>query len=252
MTNRLSPNRRDLGHALLGLGTLSLGLGIHRVRAAAPDGAGSIMNMIATLQASKTLSFRAEMTFGPSVAKNHLKTLGGRTAVVFQRPDTLFAAFGEGGEEDIQLLISGGQATLFRLSLAAKAVLPLVPANGAAFSVPGFFIPFLGLLSADAAKDLFGEIKSLTPISEGSENQTEPTTLVAALGSSFTGEVWTKVSDGLPNRLSGTWLHSDNHTSASAVVSFSDWSSEPPVEGGLNTNEQVDQATTVDVDALGL
>jgi hypothetical protein len=210
------------------------------------------MNMLAALQASKALSFRAEMSFGASVARDDLKILGTRAKVVFQRPDTLLAVFGESGEEDIQLLVSGGQATVFRLSLAARAVLPLVPANGAAFSVPGFFIPFLGLVSADAEKELFGEIKSLTPIAEDSGNQTEPTTLVAALGSSFTGEVWTNVSNGLPNRLSGTWLHSKNNTSASAVVSFSDWSSEPPVDGGLNAIGFADQAKIVDVEALGL
>ena len=82
MTNRFSPNRRDLCCALVGLGTVALALGTQRARAAAPDGAGSIMNMLAALQASKALSFRAEMSIGASVANDDLKILGTCAKVV--------------------------------------------------------------------------------------------------------------------------------------------------------------------------
>ena len=83
-------------------------------------------------------------------------------------------------------------------------------------------------------------------------NQTEPTTLVAALGSSFAGEVWTNVSIGSSNWWSGTRRHSKNSSSASAVVGFTDWSSEPPFDRGLNANGLADQGKTVNVKALGL
>lgn len=252
MPNRLTLNRRNFSHGLAGLGTVALTGFVQGAQAAAPDGAGSIMNMSAMLQASKSLSFRTDTSFGASVAGDKLKTLGARAKVVFQRPDTLFAVFGEGGEEDVQVLLSGGQATLYRLSLASKAVLKLAPENGAAFSVPGFFIPFLGLLSDDVVKDLFGGIQSVTPIAEGSASQPESTSLVAVMGSSFTGEVWTSVSNGLPTRVSGTWFSAKGDTAASAAVGFTDWSSEPPVEGAFAANGMVDQAKTVNIEALGL
>ena len=100
-------------------------------------------------------------------------------------------------------------------------------------------------------KDLLGKIHSLTPIAECSVNQTEPTTLGAALGSSFAGEAWANVSIGSSNWLSGTWFHSKNNTSASAVVRFTDWSSEPPFDGSSNTNGLVDQEKTVNVEGPG-
>jgi hypothetical protein len=210
------------------------------------------MNMVAALQSSNALSFRASMSFGASVAAHKLKTLGTRTIVAYQRADTIFAVFGGGGEPDVQLLVSNGQATLFRLSLASKAVLKLVPDNGAAFSVPGFFIPFLGLLSANPEKDLFGELKSVTPMAQGTESQSEPTALAAVVGRSFTGEIWTNVSNGLPAQLTGTWFHSKDNTAVSAAVSFADWSSNPQADAGVAANGQVERAMTVDVDALGL
>jgi hypothetical protein len=252
MQSRMTLSRRNFNHALAGLGALALPGSVQGAGAAAPDGAGSIMNMASALQASKSLSFRTDSSFGASVAVDKLKTLGARTTVVFQRPDTLFAVFGEGGEEDVQLLLSGGQVTLFRLSLASKAVLKLEPENGSAFSVPGFFIPFLGLLSDDVTKDLFGAVQSVTPIAQGTADQPEATTLVAVMGSNFTGEVWTNVSNGLPARVNGTWFSSKGNTAASAAVSFTDWSSEPPVEGAFAGKGAVDQAKSVDVDALGL
>lgn len=252
MPNTFSLNRRDVGKVLAGVGAVALAGAVRQAQAAAPDGAGSITNMVAALQASKSLSFRTTSSFGASVARDKLKTLGARAAVVFQRPDTLFAVFGEGGQEDVQLMVSGGQATLYRLSLASKAVLKLAPENGAAFALPGLFIPFLGLLSSDVANDLFGGIQSVTPIGEGAANQPESTTLVAVMGGSFTGEVWTNVSDGLPARVNGTWFSAKGDTAASAAVTFSDWSSEPPTEGAFAGSGAGDQAKTVDLEALGL
>ena len=252
MSHRFSQTRRGFGHGLVGFGSLALALGIQRVRAAAPDGAGSVLNMVAVLQSAKSLSFTVGSSFGTSVAKENLKTLGSRASVVFQRPDTLFVVFGEGGEDDIQLLVTGGQATLFRTSLASKTVLKIAPESGAAFSVPGLFIPFLGLLSDSAETDLFGEIKSLTPIAQGTANQAEPTTLVEVLGSSFTGEVWTSVSSGLPSRVSGTWFSSKGDAAASAAVSFADWSFEPPAEGAFPASSQLEQAKSVNIEELGL
>lgn len=252
MPHRSSLNRRHVGQLMAGLGVAALSGGGQRVRAAAPDGTGSVMNMVAALQASKSLSFRTYTSFGASVARDKLKTLGARSTVVFQRPDTLFAVFGDGGDGDVQLMVSGGQATLYRMSLASKVVLTLAPETGAAFSVPGVFIPFLGLLSDDVTKDLFGGIQSVTPIAEGTAQQSESTTLVAVMGNGFTGEVWTNVSNGLPARVNGTWFGTKGDTAASAAVTFSDWSTEPPVEAAFAGKGAVDQAKTVKLEALGL
>lgn len=251
MSNRLSLDRRDFGRVLVGLGSLVPSLGFCSARAAAPDGAGSIMNMVAALQESEFLSFSVESIFRASLARDNLKTLGVSAKVVFQRADTVFAVFGQGAEDDIQLSISGGQATLYRRSLASKTVLNVVPENGAAFSLPGLFIPFLGVLSKTVARDLFGEIKLLMPIAQGATGQVEPTTLVEVLGSSFMGEVWTSVSSGLPSRMSGTWFNSKGDA-ASASLSFADWSSEPPAEGSFPAIGQVEQAKSVGIEELGL
>ena len=83
-------------------------------------------------------------------------------------------------------------------------------------------------------------------------NLTEPNTLATELGSSFAGEAWTNISIGSSKWLSGTWFHSKNNTSATAVVSFTDWSSEPPFDGSLSTKRLVDQEKIVNVEALGL
>lgn len=252
MFNLNSLSRRDFSRVFAGLGIANIAGCIRPATAAAPDGAGNIMNMIATLQASRSLSFRSDAQFGASVARDGLKTLGARATVVLQRPDTIFAVFGEGGQEDVQLLISGGQATLFRLSLASKVLLKLVPDDGAAFAVPGLFIPFLGLLSGDVERNLFGGIKSMQQIAEGAAGQPEANTLVAVMGGRFTGEIWTNVSDGLPARISGTWFSGTGDTAASASVTLADWSFTPPVEAAFAANGLVDQAKIVDIEALGL
>jgi len=72
-----------------------------------------VQDMLAALQAAKALSFTADSSFGAAVAKDKLKTLGSRASVVFERPDSLFAVFGAGGEPDVQMLISGGEADTF-------------------------------------------------------------------------------------------------------------------------------------------
>ena len=242
--------RRGFSGILAGLAAASV-LRAPAAMAAAPDGAGAVQDMVAALQGAKALSVTTDATFGASVAKDKLKTLGSRSSVVFQRPDSLFIVFGGGGQPDVQMLITAGEATLYRLSLAAKTVLKLAPENGAAFAVPGLFIPVLGLLSENIDKDLFGGVTSVTAIAQGAPDQPEQTTLAAVMGSGFTGEVWVAKSNGLPTRVSGTWFGAKGDVAASAVLNLSGWSSEAPVEGAF-TVKGLPDAKTVELDALGL
>lgn len=250
MTISRALNRRAFGAAAAGLGA-TMFLGAARAQAAAPDGAGAVADMVAALQAARSLSFTAQSSFGASVAQDRLRTLGSRASVVMKRPDSIFAVFGDGGEPDVQLLVSGGEATLFRLSLAAKTVLKLAPENGWAFAVPGLFIPFLGLLGDDAGKDFFGGVNSVTPIAEGAPGQAEQTTLVSVMGGSFTGEVWINRGNGLPARTTGTWFGAKGGVAASAAVNFSEWTSEAP--GGSDAAAAaMAGARSVGLDDLGL
>lgn len=226
-------------------------MGSAKVSAATPDGSGAVADMVAALQAAKSLSFSTQTSFGASVAKDKLSTLGERANVVFQRPDSLFAAFGGGGEPDVQMLISGGVATLFRLSLGAKATVKLAPERGAAFMVPGLFIPFLGLLADDPASAFFGGINSMTAIAQGLPDQPEQTSLAAVMGGRFTGEVWVDKGTGLPARTNGTWFNATGDVAASAAVNFSGWSSEAPIEGAFAVKGLAD-AKSVEVNDLGL
>lgn len=247
--NAVSMSRRSFGGLAAGL--VVAGLQTRAATAAAPDGAGAVADMMAALQASAALSFSTQSTFGASVAKDRLLTLGSRAHVVFQRPDTIFAVFGAGGEPDVQLLIAGRQATLYRLSLAAKTVLPLDPANGAAFAVPGLFLPMLGLLAGDIDAEMFGGIQSVTPIAQAGPDQPEETTLAAVMGKRFTGEVWVDKSSGRPTRVTGTWFGGKGDVAESAVVNLSDWSSEAPVAGAFAV-KGLAEAKSVALGDLGL
>jgi hypothetical protein len=249
MTHTVRIGRRAFG-GLLAAGAAAMFVP-RPTRAAAPDGAGAIKDMLAALQAARALSFTADTNFGASVAKDKLRTLGDRASVVFQRPDSLFAVFGSGGQPDVQLLISGGEATLFRLSLASKTVLQLAPENGAAFMVPGLFIPFLGLLADDPEAAMFGGINSVTAIAQGLPDQAEQTSLAAVMGGKFTGEVWVDKSMGLPSRINGTWFGPRGDLAASAAMGLSGWSSEAPVAGAFAVKGLAD-AKSVELDALGL
>jgi hypothetical protein len=203
------------------------------------------------LQAAKALSFTTETIFGASVAQDKLRTLGARANVVFARGDSLFAAFGSGGEPDVQLLVAGDEATLFRLSLAAKTTLKLAPERGAAFMVPGVFIPFLGLLADDPEAAFFGGVNSITAIAQGLPDQPEQTSLAAVMGGGFTGEIWVDRTTGLPARTNGTWFAAKGDIAASAAVNFSGWSSQAPVEGAFAV-KGLAEAKSVELDALGL
>lgn len=242
--------RRAFGGAMAGLAAAAM-VRPPQARAAAPDGSGAVRDMMAALEAARALSFTVEINPGASVSRDGLKTLGSRASVVFQRPDSVFAVFGGGGQADVQMLVSGGEATLYRLSLASKTVLKLEPARGAAFAVPGLFVPFLGLLSEDVERDFFGGITSLTPLAQGAPDQPETTTLVAAMAGRFTGEVWVDKTSGFPARTTGTWFGAKGDVAASAGVNLTAWSSEAPVAGafaikGLGT------AKSVGLDGLGL
>ena len=250
MSNALKLGRRGFGGMVAGLAAATV-LRAPQALAAAPDGAGAIQDMAAALQAARALSFTTDASFGASVTKDKLKTLGNRSSVVFQRPDSLFIVFGGDGGPDVQMLIAGGEATLYRLSLGAKTVLKLVPENGAAFAVPGLFIPALGLLSDNVDTDFFGGVTSVTPIAQGAPDQPEQTTLAAVMGAGFTGEVWVARSNGLPSRVSGTWFGAKGDVAASAVLNLSGWSSEAPVEGAFAV-KGLPEAKSVEIDALGL
>lgn len=251
MKNSLAVDRRAFGGLLAGLGAAALAGSGPAARAAAPDGAGAVTDMVAALQAARALSFTAQSSFGASVAADRLRTLGTRASVVFKRSGGLFAAFGGGGEPDVRMLIAGDEVTLYSLSLAAKTVLKLAPENGWAFAVPGVFVPFLGLLGDDPGKDFFGGITTMTPIAQGEAGQAEQSTLVSVMGGSFTGEVWVDRSNGLPARTTGTWFAAKGGMAASAAVDFSGWTSEDPADGAF-TVEGLDQAKPVGLDDLGL
>lgn len=242
--------RRAFGGLLAAAGATAL-LQRSAARAAAPDGAGAVQDMVAALQAARSLSFTAESSFGASVAKDKLKTLGDRASVVFERPDKMFMVFGAGGQPDVQLLISGGEATLFRMSLAAKTVLKLSQDNGSAFMVPGLFIPFLGLLTDNPDMGFFGGINSVTAIAQGLPDQPQQTSLVAVMGNRFTGEVWVDKTTSLPTRTNGTWFGTAGDVAASAAVTFTGWSSVTPAEAAFSADGLAD-AKNVDIDGLGL
>ena len=242
--------RRGFGRALAGIAAITV-LGKAGAQAAAPDGAGAVTDMLAGLQAAKALSFTAQSSFGASVNKDALKTLGNRASVVFARPDSLFIVFGGDGAPDVQMLISGGEATLYRLSLAAKTVLKLAPENGAAFMVPGVFVPFLGLLADNPEQAFFGGINGVTAIAQGLPDQPEKTSLAAVMGSGFTGEVWVERSTSLPARINGTWFGTKGDVAASAAVTFSEWSSAAPVAEAFTVKGLAD-AKSVALDELGL
>lgn len=250
MRHSTTTRRRTLGLMMIGLGAGTL-MRAPSAMAAAPDGAGAVTDMAAALQSATALSFKANSSFGASVASEKLKTLGSQASVVFQRPDSLFAVFGAGGEPDVQMLISGGEATLFRLSLASKATVKLAPENGAAFAVPGLFIPFLGLLADDPETGFFGGINSVTPIAQAAPDQPQETTLAAVMGGSFTGEVWVDKGTSLPTRTTGTWFGANTGVAASAAVNYIGWSSAAPAEGAFAV-KGLAEAKSVELDALGL
>jgi len=250
MGDIMRPGRRAFGGMLAGLVTAAVLPG-RRAMAAAPDGAGAVKDMIAALQSERALSFTVGLSSGASVARDKLRTLGSRASVVFQRPDQVFVVFGGGGEPDVQLLISGAEITIYRLSLASRTVLKLAPEGGAAFAVPGLFIPFLGLLADDPEAAFFGGINQVTPIPQGMPDQPEQTTLNAVLGGRFSGEVWIDRSTSLPTRTNGTWFSATGDVAASAAVEFSNWSTEAPVAGAFAL-KGVEAAKDVDLDALGL
>lgn len=242
--------RRAFGSLLAGAAALAA-LGKPGARAAAPDGAGAVNDMLAALQASRAWSFTTQSTFDVPATKDALKTVGSRASVVFARPDNLFVVFGGDGAPDVQLLMTGGEATLYRLSLAAKTVLKLAPENGAAFMVPGLFIPFLGLLADSPEEAFFGGINSVTPIAQGLPDQPEQTSLDAVMGSLFTGEVWVDKSTSLPARVNGTWFASKGSVTPSAAVSFTGWSPEAPDEAAFSI-QGLAEAKRVELTALGL
>lgn len=250
MKQTMGIGRRAFGGLLAG-GMATAVLAPGHSRAAAPDGAGAINDMMAALQAAKALSFTTDTAFGASVAQDKLKTLGSRADVVFVRGDSLFAAFGGGGEPDVQLLVTGDEATLFRLSLASKTILKLAPEGGAAFMVPGVFIPFLGLLADDPGTAFFGGVNSITAIAQGLPDQAEQTSLAAVMGGGFTGEVWVDRSNGLPTRTNGTWFSAKGNVAASAAINFSGWSSQAPVASAFAV-KGLAEAKSVELDALGL
>jgi len=250
MIERILLSRRAMGRVVAGFAAMTCRL--TPVRATTPDGAGAVPDMIEALQSADALSFTADAVFGASATNTDFRNLGTRVHVVFQRPGTLFAVFGEGGGPDLQMLISGGEVTLLRLSLASKTVLKLVPGNGAAFAVPGLFLPFMGLLSENVEVDFFGGIQSVTPIAQGAPDQPEETMLNAVMGHRFTGEVWTDKGSGRPARVIGTWFGGDGgKVAASAAVNFTGWSSEAPVASAF-TPQGLDAAKMVDFSQLGL
>lgn len=249
MTIARSMNRRAFGGLAAGLAAAALMPAAGS--ATAPDGAGAVNDMMAALQAAAALTFDSETTFGASVAKDRLLTLGSRAHVVFQRPGTVFAVFGGGAEPDVQLLIANGEATLYRLSLASKTVLTLDPGNGAAFAVPGLFLPVLGLLGENIEADLFGGIQSVTPIAQAAPDQPEETTLAAVMGKRFTGEVWIDKSSARPVRMTGTWFGGKGDVAASAAVNLSAWSNAAPV-AGVFAVKGLAEAKSVGLGELGL
>lgn len=249
MRERLVLNRRAMGGALASL-TASALLSLPS-RAAAAGGTGSVADMVSALQSAAALTFDVEASFGASAGSSGLRTLGPRAHVVFERPDRLFAVFGGGGGEDVQLLIDGGEATLFRLPLASKTVLKLMPENGAAFAVPGLFLPFLGLLGGDVNQDFFGSIQSTTPIAQGAPDQPEQTTLTAVMGKRFTGEVWVDKSNGLPGRIIGTWFGAKADVAASAALNLTGWTTQVPAVSRFAVEGLAD-AKQVGIDELGL
>jgi len=249
MTNSMRLGRRGFGALVAGAGLAAVLR--PQAFAATSSAADAIDAMAAALQGAKALSFTADMELGAAAAGGRLRTLGTRASVVFTRPDSLFAVFGGGGEPDVQMLVTGGEATLLRLSLAAKTVVKLAPERGAAFMVPGLFIPFLGLPSQDPATDFFGGVNSITPIAQGLPDQPEQTTLDAVMGGRFTGEVWVDRSTSLPARINGTWFSGTGDVAASAAVTFTGWSSEVPPASAFAL-KGIDAAKAVDIDALGL
>lgn len=248
MMTSLKLGRRGFGALVAGAGLAAM---LRPQALAAATGAEAIDAMAAALQGAKALSFTAEMDFGGAAASARLRTLGTRASVVFARPDSLFAVFGGGGEPDVQLLIAGGKANIYRLSLAARTELALDPAAGAAFAVPGVFVPFLALLADDVKAALFGDIRSVTPIAQGAPDQPETTTLTAVMGKSFTGEVWVDKATGFPARTTGTWFGAKQDVAASAAVNLSGWSTAAP-DAAAFAPKGLTEAKAVELEALGL
>jgi len=248
MTNAYRIGRRGFGALAAGAGLAAM---LRQPALAAAAGAEAIDAMAAALQGAKALSFTAEMDFGGAAASGKLRTLGTRASVVFARPDSLFAVFGGGAQADVQLLISGGKANIYRLSLTSRAELPLAPGNGAAFAVPGLFVPFLALLADDVKAALFGDIRSVTPIAQGAPDQPETTTLTAVMGSRFTGEAWVDKATGFPARTTGTWFGAKQDVAASAAVNFAGWSTAAP-DAAAFAPKGLTEAKAVQLEALGL
>jgi len=248
MTTSSRLSRRGFGALAAAAG---LAAALRPRAAAAAAGTEAIDAMASALQAAQALSFTADMDFGSAAATPKRVTLGTRASVVFARPDSLFAVFGGGGEPDVQLLIAGGKANIYRLSLAARTELALDPAAGAAFAVPGVFVPFLALLADDVKAALFGDIRSVTPIAQGAPDQPETTALTAVMGKSFTGEVWVDKATGFPARTTGTWFGAKQDVAASAAVNFAGWSTAAP-DASAFAPKGLTEAKAVELEALGL
>lgn len=236
-------NRRRFGGLLAGLAGAAATAGVGR--ATAPDGAGAVAEMMAGLQGASAMGFAAEMSYGASVAQAKLLTLGNAVLVKFSRGGKLLATSRAG---DTVLLVDGISATLFRPAAAAKTEMTLVSQDGSAFTVPGLFLPWLGLLSTNVDREFFGGISGVTPLAQGAPEQPEMTTLAAVMGSTFTGEVWVDRASGRPARVIGTWFGSD--VAASAAVNFSGWSD--TVDASAFDVKGLSEAKTVALEALGL
>ncbi len=215
---------------------------------ASGDASHTLDAMIAALQGQGTASFLADMEFGASAGQSGLRTLGPSVRVVFERAGRLLARYGETG--DLYLLITFGEATLYRPSLGLKSVLKPV-AGSSAFAVPGLFLPYLALFGSDVKKALLGDIQSITPIAQGTAEQPETTDLMAVMSALFTGEFWIRKSDSIPARVTGTFFDGAGGVAGSASLVFSNWSAAPVTDEAFYVPGLV-EAREADLPALGL
>jgi hypothetical protein len=196
--------------------------GVRLAAATTEDAGGLVSDMAAALQTAPVLSFTAEMTFGESVSKAGLKSLGSQATVTFNRGGGLLAVYGPGGP-DVHVLVSGVEAVVFRPSLAAKTVIAAGEDPAAAFMFPGLFLPFMGLTGADVKAAMFGKIDMVTAIAQGQPDQAETTRLAAVMAERFTGEIWVDKASKLPARIIGTYLPAKAGPSASAATVYTGW-----------------------------
>lgn len=237
--------RRSL--AVMLLGALMGASRSHRVSAAG-DPAHTLDAMLAALQGQGTISFSADMDFGASAGKTGLRTLGSTVHVVFERAGRLLARYGASG--DVYLLSKFGEATVYRPAAGLKSVLKPVK-GGSAFAVPGLFLPYLGLLNADVRKSLFGDIRSITPLAQGTPEQPEETDLAAIMSALFTGEIWIRKSDSTPARVIGTFFDGAGGAAESASLTFSNWSAAAVSDDAFGVPDMA-KAKDVPLHKLGL